>query len=460
MPNTTAGNVARLVRNIALGAEFVMSHITHFYHLAALSYVQGPNMAPWTPYFDDSYYHALLRKPAGRDLPTGTDVWDKVIADYVVALGMRRVALDVAAMFTGRTPMEMNLVIGGTGYVVDTRQIDKAKTKLNEIKSFIENNYIPLVAIVGGVLYPEYFSIGQRYGNLLAWGVFPEDNEEGEPLEKGQNRLLKRGYRLRTGKTGIPDPDAQVFEHIKNSRYDDDPTKTIHKNTGGLQPKEGYTNPNYESGYSWAKAPRLNVDGTDYPMEVGPLARMVVNGDYVIGSTVAVRANHAILGDYGTVIWTAGISVMDRHAARALEALKIITRMTESDGWLDQLAAYGNGATGYTSWTMPSGTVLGYGAHEAPRGALAHWIEITGGKISNYQCVVPTTWNASPRDANGVAGPIEEALVGTRLSGVQSSGKDVPVEALRVIQSFDPCIACTVHVVDAKGRKLSGKEVR
>lgn len=456
--------MARLVRNIALGAEFVMSHITHFYHLAALSYVQGPNMAPWTPYFDDSYYHLYLRKPAGRDLPTGTDVWDKVIADYVVALGMRRVALDVAAMFTGRTPMVMNLVIGGTGYVVDTRQINKAKTKLNQIKSFIENNYIPLVAIVGGVLYPEYFSIGQGHGNLLAWGVFPENHDAGQS-ETGQNRLLKRGYRLSNSSTGIPDPDAQVFEHIKNSRYDDDPTKTIHKNTGGLQPKNGYTNPNYASGYSWAKAARLNVGGTDYPMEVGPLARMVVNGDYEIGSTITVSTPHAIIDPSNSlglfpVTWTAGISVMDRHAARALEALKIITRMTESGGWLDQLAAYGNGATGYTSWTMPSGTVRGYGAHEAPRGALAHWIEITGGKISNYQCVVPTTWNASPRDANGAPGPIEKALEGTPVSGVKSSGNDVPVEALRVIQSFDPCIACTVHVVDGKGRQLSGKEVR
>ncbi|MHB0976202.1 MAG: nickel-dependent hydrogenase large subunit [Candidatus Aquicultorales bacterium] len=435
-----------------------MSHVTHFYHLAALSYVQGPNMAPWTPYFDNSYYHALTQKPAGRDLPVGTDVWDKVIADYVVALGIRRVALDVAAMFSGRTPMEMNLVVGGTGYVVDTAKIAEAKTKLLAIKGFIENNYIPLVAIVGGVLYPEYFSIGQGHGNLLAWGVFPLDNTGAAgDIETGQNRLLKRGYRLSGGATGTPDPDAQVFEHIKNSRYTDDPTKTVHKNTGGLQPKNGYTNPDYSAGYSWGKAPRLNVGGTHYPMEVGPLARMVVNGDYVIGSGTAVAANHAIIGNLGTVNFTKGISVMDRHVARALEALKIVTAMTETGGWLDQLAAYGNGATGYTDWAMPSGTVEGYGAHEAPRGALAHWVKITNGKIANYQAVVPTTWNVSPADANGVRGPIEQSIFGAPISGVKSGTSDVPVEAMRIVQSFDPCIACTVHVVD--GEKLSGKEV-
>lgn len=449
-----------------------MSHITHFYHLAALSYVQGPNMAPWTPYFNNSYYHALLQKPAGRDLPTGTDVWDKVIVDYVVALGMRREALDVAALFGGRTPMQLNLVVGGTTYRVSSADIAAARTKLTTIKNFIANNYIPLVAIVGGVLYPAYFGIGVGHKNLLAWGVFDENTAGGND----PNRLLKRGYLLNggAGGTGVPNPDTDVFEHIKYSRYDDDPAKTAHKATGGLQPKNGYTNPNYSSGYSWSKAPRLTVGGNKYVMEVGPLARMAVHGkrtrpgaetktnvwdDYKLGEALSLTVTHATLGTFGPIDYTTGVSVMDRHVARAFEAMKIINRMLETGGWLDQLDAYADGTTGYTDWTMPSGTVSGYGAHEAPRGALAHWVEVTGGKISNYQCVVPTTWNVGPRDADDARGTYEEAIMtpATPIAGVKSGGADVPVEVMRIIQSFDPCGACSVHVVD--GEKLSGKEV-
>ncbi|MCL5292526.1 MAG: nickel-dependent hydrogenase large subunit [Actinobacteria bacterium] len=445
-----------------------MSHITHFYHLAALSYVQGPGIAPWTPYFDNSYYVAALQKPAGRDLPTGTDVWDKVIADYVVALGMRRVALDAAAIFTGRTPMQLSLVIGGTTYTKSQADIDKARTKLNVIKEFIARNYIPLVAIVGGILYPSYLSVGRGHGNLLAWGVFDEDLAGGN----NPNRLLKRGYVLNGNNASLVrtlDPDALVFEHTKYSRYDDDPTKTVHKNTAGLQPKNGYTNPNWASGYTWAKAPRIRVGSTNYPMEVGPLARMAVHGadrsgaktnvwdDYKLGEALSYQPVHALLGTFATVNWTTGISVMDRHLARAFEAMKIIDRITGTGGWLDQLALKAEGASSYTEWTMPSGRVSGYGAHEAPRGALAHWVEVTDGKISNYQCVVPTTWNVGPRDADNTMGTIEQAISGAAISGVKSGGQAVPVEALRIVQSFDPCIACTVHVVDGEG--LSGKEV-
>jgi hydrogenase large subunit len=169
------------------------------------------------------------------------------------------------------------------------------------------------------------------------------------------------------------------------------------------------------NGYSWLKAPRYR----DEPYEAGPLARMWVNGDY-----------------------RAGISVMDRHLARAFEALKVAKAMP---GWLHELE---EGAPVHSNYGHPA-SGSGVGTTEAPRGALGHWVSIENGLLSHYQVITPTCWNASPNDGVGNSGPMEEALIGTPIID-----PDRPVEALRIIHSFDPCLSCAVHIMKPSGEPI------
>jgi hydrogenase large subunit len=196
-----------------------------------------------------------------------------------------------------------------------------------------------------------------------------------------------------------------ITEQVTYSWYQD--------STNNLRPSSGQTIPQHPKNraYSWLKAPRY----AGAPYEVGPLARMWVNGDY-----------------------RSGISVMDRHRARAQETRKIARAM---QAWLGQLIATG---PVYTRPNVPS-SATAYGLTEAPRGALGHWLKITNGRIGQYQIVTPTCWNASPKDTQGAHGPIEEALIGTPVSN-----PDEPIEVLRVIHSFDPCLSCAVHVTRPK----------
>jgi hydrogenase large subunit len=237
--------------------------------------------------------------------------------------------------------------------------------------------------------------VGRGPGNLLSLGVF------GSGPGGDTNPLLRRGQVLAGATTAQTVNTRAIAEQVTCSWYDD--------GTQNLKPSTGVTTPLYpkNNAYSWLKAPRYN----GRPYEVGPLARMWISGDY-----------------------TRGISVMDRHAARAQEASKIARAMT---GWLDQLDGAG---PVHAACTVPQ-AATGEGLTEAPRGALGHWLRIGGSRISGYQIVTPTCWNASPRDASGIRGPMEEALVGTPILDASE-----PVEVLRVIHSFDPCLSCAVHV--------------
>lgn len=380
----------RLLRNLVLGANFIQSHILHFYLLASLDYIRGPETSPWVPAWEVD----LRSDPA----------LSGIAAHLPEAIAARRIAHEMGALFSGRMPSSHAYIAGGFTATPGADEIGRFRDKLSTLSQFIRNVYIPDVETLAGV-YSDYFSIGSGYGNLLAFGVFDED-------ESGDRKLLNRGY--------VEDADPgqvetllteNISEAVSHSWYDD--------STGNLHPSLGRTLPIHPDSkakaYSWLKSPRY----MDRPFEVGPLARMWVNGDY-----------------------RRGVSVMDRHAARAHEARKIADAMNE---WLDQLVA---GAPVYASDASPAD---GYGAGltEAPRGALGHWVEIAGGKISHYQVVTPTCWNASPRDDWGNPGPVEKALIGTP---VQDPAR--PVEALRVIHSFDPCLSCAVHVMQPKGKPV------
>lgn len=486
-----------LMRNIVLGCEHMMSALTHFYALSALDFVKGPNMPPWTPHFDNSYYHDALEPGFnGSSLgflnasgmaeadelnasilnilssgPTsGRSIWGSVIADYVLALQYRRMADQAGSIFSGGLPHPRNFTAGGITKIVSTSDTAKARTLVNSVRGFIVNNYLPLVEIIPA-LYPAYENTGSGdgtptaprtgpgagHGNFLGYGCYNEASGTVAMGEGASKRLLKRGYWL--SGVGYSTLDVnQIWEHINNSKYDG--------STYPKQPKDGYTDPNSakSDAYSWVKAPRIkHSDDNMYAMEVGPLARMWVDGSYRSGDGAQTCSTHATLGNAAAALghgtYYRGISAVDRHRARAFEALKVADAVLT---WLNQLdAEIGSNPNGSACGQLPlPKSASGFGLNEAPRGALAHFVATDAdARISNYQCVVPTTWNASPTDA-GMAGAIEKALEGAPLSGVNSGSVYVPVEGLRVIHSFDPCIACAVHVVDAEGNTLTEKRIK
>lgn len=377
---------ARIMRNLVLGANFIQSHILHFYHLAVMDYIEGPGMAPWQPSWN------VDKRITGSEATT-------LVNHYVAAIDMTRKAHEMGALFGGRMPDPPTYIAGGFTTTPRADRITKFKSYLNELIPFINNVYLPDVAALKQV-YMDYTAIGGGYGNLLAFGVFDLDSA-------GNNKLLKRGLSVNGAQAVNPVDLNQITETVKYSWYNNSSTN--------LKPTSGQTLPQYpkNGAYSWLKAPRY----AGAPFEVGPLARMWVNGDY-----------------------QQGISVMDRHQARAQETLKIAQAL---QSWVNQIQATGSV---FTKPRIPA-TASSYGLTEAPRGALGHWMQMASGKISSYQIVTPTCWNASPRDDAGKLGPIEKALINTPVISV-----DQPIEVLRVIHSFDPCLSCAVHVSRPKAK--------
>ena len=377
----TAPTNARLLRNLVLGANFIQSHILHFYLLAVPDYAPGPATAPWTP---------TWKTPVKSEL-------NSLSTNMVKAIEARRRAHEMGSIFGGRNPSPHTYIPGGFTAVPTAQRIADFRKHLDWLTHFIDV-YISDVETLAAV-YPWYHSKGKGYQRLLAYGVFDLD-------DGGNQKLLKSGYVV-----ARKDPDTvkplrthRITESVSHSWYDDQ--------TDGLAPDDGITEPvdplDKAGAYSWLKAPRyLNL-----PVEVGPLARMWVNGDY-----------------------RNGVSVMDRHLARAYETLKIAEAMQD---WLDELTP---GATVYSDYQTPA-SGMGVGLTEAPRGALGHWVDINQGRISNYQVITPTCWNASPRDGKNRMGPMEKALNGTVVKN-----PDQPIEVLRIIHSFDPCLSCAVHVM-------------
>jgi len=374
----------RIMRNLIQSSNYLHSHIIHFYHLAALDYVKGPDMPPWTPRYNVDYRLT--------DAQNAT-----YVQHYRDAITMRRKAHEMAAILGGKLPHSPAIVAGGCSENPESGAISLFQSYLTGLISFIENVYVPDVVNLATV-YNDYYSKGVGCKNLLSYGVFDVD--------AAGNKLLSRGRILNAGSILYPVDPSKIAEYVKYSWYNDADS--------GLNPANGASNPVYPKtgAYTWLKAPRY--DG--YVYEVGPLARMWVNGDY-----------------------RSGISVMDRHAARALEAKKIAYAM---QGWLNQIVVT---KPYYTKPTIPA-SASGMGLTEAPRGALGHWETLTSSVIYKYQCVVPTTWNGSPMDDMGQHGPIEQALIGTAVSDPNQ-----PIELLRIIHAFDPCIACAVHMIKPNG---------
>lgn len=545
---------ALLLRNLVLAAEFLHSHIIHFFTLAALDYVMGPPMSPWIPYFgeapsnltdwdqalsqlsypDDyqqyfSYYHPYLKPgcigsydslginnllgasssytSVVDELNDQKTVWARIIAVYVEALHWKRKCFELASLFSGPQPMWRNLVAGGLALdLSDTElqaKIDKYREVLyagsngtgtltnpapNTLAEFVYNRYYPITQILA-VLYPDYTNtadggqgIGAGLKNFLGYGVFNSpfatpgwsegsfasiSNNLSGPGDVSINlnsgkRLHKRGYYI----NGLGDfslnPD-QIVEYIDNSWYVySDGTQYKHPFVGETDPE-----PTKANAYSWGKSPRIMHAGTPYAMEVGPLARLWVSGFYRDGVTfnndwkcnalggVSASDIYEIATGNRKDTYVAGASVIDRHRARAVEEILLIHMAAAMLDRLEQVKSQAS----YVPLPLPA-SKQGYGLNEAPRGALSHWIVVdANSRIENHQAVVPSTWNDSP-EAAGSRGPIEEAVYNggaSYISNTLSKRADgvedvVPLEPIRVVHSFDPCLACTVHVVEKENK--------
>jgi len=347
-----------------------------------------------------------------------------MVKGYVKALRVRRVCHEMLSIFGGKMPHNVDIVPGGVTSAVTADKIAIFLGKLQEVREFIEDAYLPAVLAVAKA-YADYFQIGPGCRRFLTYGGFNADDESGDPLKR--RRLLPQGVVDNRGNLGAVDA-AKISEEVSHSRYTE--ACAGHPSQGDTIPA-----PDKEGAYSWLKAPRY--DGA--PAEVGPLARVMA----------AYASGGAMKADIDAAARLAGAgaaalpSVLGRHLARIVEARWVADAMVR---WLGELTP---GAPAAAEISIPKeGT--GAGLVDGPRGALGHWITIADGKIARYQLVVPTTWNASPQDGAGVPGPIEQALVGTKVKDQEN-----PFEIVRVIRSFDPCLACSVHVLSA-GRDVKG----
>ncbi len=424
----------RIIRNLILGAAHVSDHILHFYHLAALDYVdvtkvlkydgndpvlnsvkefaKRGELAPFVPRYEGDYRLS-----------------DKMniiaLAHYVQALEMRRKGQEMLVIFGGKIPHNMAVIPGGVTATVTVAKIASFLWMLNELRDFVDNVYIPDVLAVAEA-YPDYFEIGAGCGNLLSYGSF--DLEGTNPDYTKRKRFMKQGTISADLKLGTLDMN-KIVEYVKHSWYTDSSTGK-HPSKGMTEPQLGKT-----GAYTWVKAPRY--DGKVY--EVGPLARIAVT--YASGEPTVKKMVDSVLSKFKASP-KALFSVLGRHAARALYTKFLADSMPE---WLLQLKP---GEPAYIDYAIPD-EAFGMGLVDGARGALGHWIEIKDKKIANYQCVVPSTWNMSPKDDNGQPGPVEQALIGTKIKDENN-----PFEIGRIVRSFDPCLACAIHVITAKGRTL------
>jgi len=496
--NIEIPNNAQLIRNLMIGAQYIHDHVMHFYHLHALDWVDVVSALKADPkatselaqsiskyaksspgYFADvqnkvkkfvesgqlgifqnGYWgHSAYRLPPEANL--------MAVAHYLEALSWQRSVVKLHAIFGGKNP-HPNFLVGGTPSAIsiqggggdagmmgatalNDQGLATVKNVIDEMKDFVDNVYVPDTLAIAG-FYKDWFSKGEGLGNFLCYGDFPADGTN--DVDK---LLVPRGAILNRDISTLHEVDLnaadQIEEFVAHSWYDYEGGKEK-----GLHPYDGETKFNYdgpeppykhldvEKSYSWLKSPRWKGNS----MEVGPLARALVM--YASGNEQMKE-----LVDYTLKTLDAPVealfSTLGRTAARTLETKVFADNMQT---WYENLIANikaGDLRThNDTMWdpsTWPK-EARGVGFMEAPRGGLAHWIVIKDQKIDNYQAVVPSTWNAGPRDANGVPGAYEAALQDNH----QMADPQQPIEILRTIHSFDPCIACAVHVTDPDGEEL------
>jgi hydrogenase large subunit len=479
---------ANLIRNLMIAQQYVHDHVMHFYHLHALDWVDVVSslkadpaqtsaiqnkISPW-PQSSPGYFADVQKKvqtivDSGQLSIFANAYWGHpeyklppevnllAVAHYLEALDWQKDATKIHTIFGGKNP-HPNFVVGGVPLPIDlnsdsalnAERLSIIKDSIDKMIAFVDQVYIPdLLAIAP--YYLNYGGFGEGLGNFLTWGEFPgEDNADVSKFLVPRAVILNRDL----ANVQVPDPRdfAKMQEYVTHSWYG-------YKagDQAGLHPWQGETNFNYtgpkppyelldvDQKYSWLKAPRW----AETPMEVGPLSRVLAM--YAGGHQQTKELVELVLSTLNVPI-AAVFSTLGRTAARAIETKVFADAMRVYYNDLVAEIKAGNTRTfNGDKWEPLSWPrrAQGFGYMEAPRGALGHWVVIANRKIKNYQIVVPTTWNASPRDHKGQPGAYEASLVGTPLAK-----PEWPLEVLRTIHSFDPCMACAIHMVDAEGKEV------
>ena len=505
--NITIPKNARLVRNLIQGALYMHDHLVHFYHLHALDFVdvvaatkadpkataveaqKWADVAGHTPSISgEADFKAIQDRiikfvKEGRLGIFGNGYWGNNaykltpeqnligVAHYLKALDIQRDMAKMQAIFGGKNPHPQSIVVGGVTCVQDIQnpaRIALFKQLLQDGIAFIKGAYLPDVYMAGTAYAKEATDGSQAFhatkhkgtlgkevggagGGILSYMTYGDFRLDDTGFYKADT-FFKRGVVL--------DGDISKVHELDEAKITEDVTHSWFEGTGAPEhPYNGTTNPNYtglerkddgyaylktDEKYSWIKSPLY--DGRK--VEVGPLARVVVG--YVSGDERTKKYAGDFLKRSGLPL-TVLFSTVGRTAARAIETEMIGDAMVE---WVDELAK--NVASGdLSTWTefdfdTVSADTKGRGMAEAPRGALGHWMRIKDGKVANFQAIVPSTWNAGPRGPNGEIGAYEASLIGTKVENPEE-----PLEIIRTIHSFDPCIACAVHVMDTKGKELA-----
>ncbi len=473
---------AQYIRNLIIGSHCVHDHIVHFYHLSALDWVDvvsalkadpaqaakiAASLSDWPlnsapvlkavqnklkalvesgqlGIFANGYWgHPAMKLPPEVNLIA--------VAHYLQALDYQRRINRVVAILGSKTPHIQNLAVGGVANPINmesqsTLTLERLyyiKSLIDEVGSFINQVYLVDVAIVGAH-YVDWTQYGKGVTNYLSVPEMPLDT-------RGTQFELPGGYitagDLSTFKpiTGFQDEFFQkgVKESTKHAWY---------KDKGVLHPWDGETIPEYtdfqdKGKYSWVKAPTFN----DKRAQVGPLANVLAM--YVAGHEPTKRYLDLVVKRVSELAGAplpldALHSTIGRHAARAVRCAVIYETLQNQWNLLMENIAKGNTDT-FNPPKFPKDEIQGVGFHEAPRGTLSHWVVIKNGKIKNYQAVVPSTWNAGPRDDSDTPGPYEASLMDNPVADPQR-----PLEVIRTVHSFDPCLACAIHLADTEKREL------
>ena len=463
------------------GIQYIQDHVIHFYHLHALDWVDivsaleadpagtatlAQSISPWAKssaayfkgiqervtafvqsgqlgIFDNAYWgHPAYKLPPEANL--------MAVAHYLEALDYQRKATKAIAIIAGKNPHIQNVVVGGvttalnpdSANALNMERLYWIKQLTEEVRGFIQQVYLPDVAAIGA-LYADWLPYGKGVTNYLAVPDMVLDSKA-TSFDLPGGTIVDGDLSTTHAFTSFNDDRFRngVAENISRAWYKGDWTR---------HPYDEDTVPDYsdfdaDGRYTWLKAPRFE----GRPMQVGPLAQLLVG--YGLGHKETVANVNQALGLVGSV---AGVklgpevlhSTLGRHVARAVRA-SMLADLTLKH-WQLLVDNIGRGDLAiFEEPVFPKGEQQGFGFHEAPRGALSHWIVIQDGKIKNYQCVVPSTWNAGPRDEQDRPGPYEASLVGNPIADAKQ-----PLEVLRTIHSFDPCIACAVHLLDPHGQE-------
>ncbi len=474
---------AQLIRNILIAAHGLHDHIVHFYHLSALDWVDvvsalsgdprstsrlAESLSPWPGngekdlaavkakladfvakgqlgIFTNGYWgHPAMKLPPDVNL--------LAVAHYLQALEYQKKANQVVAILGSKTPNIQNLAVGGVANAINLdnqatlnmQKLYEIKGLLEQVKTFVEQVYLPDVAAIGA-MYAPWLGYGAGVTNYLAVPDMPLDTK-GTQFDLPGGTIFDANLGAVKKISSFDDPYFRdnVAESIAHSWYDGD----WQRHPWEEDTVPAYSELDHDGKYSWVKAPRF--DGK--PMQVGPLSQVLVG--YATGHEPTQRWANWMLQTAGSVAGAKlgpGVlhSTLGRHAARAIRCAVLAELALKHWDLLVKNIASGDTDI-FTPWEYPAGEQQGFGFHEAPRGVLSHWVVVADGKIKNYQCVVPSTWNAGPRDGSDQRGPYEASLIGNPVADPER-----PLEVLRTVHSFDPCLACAIHTLDADGNEVS-----